>query len=261
MHRYPRIQTLAEKFMPAFTEQQSDILADVITEKFENNVKVSDFTELKEIVARIGEKQDRLTAAVEELVTSHQEMRESQQEMRESQQRMQDAIEKMSASIVSLNENQTVLFENQNQMQKDIGSIKATVGNLNKNVSGLGESLGYSLENEAYRLLPAYLERKHNIKLSEPMLRRYVYDQEVNILGVGTKDDEPIILVGEAKARLGTNHFAQLWHHVSLVHKAQEEGEIAEGEVIPIFVTHMARQQAVRKANREEVMIVHSFEW
>ncbi|MEM7533845.1 MAG: hypothetical protein AAF639_16795, partial [Chloroflexota bacterium] len=242
--------------------------------------------EMRESQQEMRESQQEMRESQQEMRESQQEMRESQQEMRESMQKMQESIvllnknqeemresqqemresmQKMQESIVLLNKNQEVLFESQQEMrqemQKDIGTLKKNVENVNKNVFGLGESLGYSLENEAYRLLPAYLEREHNIKLNNPMLRSYVEGQEVNILGTGTKDDKPIVLVGEAKTRLATGHFEQLWRHILLVKKAQEKGEIAAGEIVPIFVTHMARQQAERKAKRDGVMIVHSFQW
>ena len=76
------------------------------------------------------------------------------------------------------------------------------VSNLAQEMGGLSRSVSYSLENEAYRQLPAYLEAEHDIVLDERMVRTDVDGEEINIFALGHRGDVPIVLVGESKLQL-----------------------------------------------------------
>ena len=120
---------------------------------------------------------------------------------------------------------------------------------------------GYALKNEAYRMLPAFLEKEHGITVERRFIREYISEHEVNLFSEGHQHGEPILIVGESKARLSTNDFKQLYKNVDAVRQAQEDGTLPDYRILPIFITHMARPQAVRAAKEEGIVIVHSFEW
>ena len=76
------------------------------------------------------------------------------------------------------------------------------VSNLAQEMGGLSRSVSYSLENEAYRLLPAFLETEYDIVLEERMVRTVIDDEEIDLFALGQRDGVPIVLVGETKLQL-----------------------------------------------------------
>lgn len=75
---------------------------------------------------------------------------------------------------------------------------------LRAELGGLSRSASYALENEAYRNLPALLERTLGIKLSSRMIRTEIADEEINVLAFGSRlgNGREVVVVGEAKLQL-----------------------------------------------------------
>ena len=68
-------------------------------------------------------------------------------------------------------------------------------------------TVGYRLEDEAFKALPGLLQRDFGITVEERLIRRYVTDNtgvamEVNIFGKGSRNGESLTIVGEAKSQL-----------------------------------------------------------
>jgi len=109
-----------------FNVDQASVLSEVITEAYNDIVKVSDFRELKEIV----------------------------RELAESQKKTEEAIRELTA-----------------ETQKAIKELATGLQNNRSDLGGLSKSFSYALENEAFRLLPEYLKKKHGIEITEKFIR------------------------------------------------------------------------------------------
>jgi hypothetical protein len=128
-----------------------------------------------------------------------------------------------------------------------------------KELAGLAKSVGYSLENEAYRALPLFLKEHHGIELSEKFIRTDIEGQEINILARGKKDGKDVMVVGEAALRLDKSNrhkFAQLETKLYLVTK-----NYPGLTIIPIMITHYAPKNILQMAKEKGVIVVQSFEW
>ena len=64
------IAALTRRFEQVFEPRQAVVLAEVITEARDDEVKAGDFTELKSIVARLAEAQGRTEARLEQLAVA-----------------------------------------------------------------------------------------------------------------------------------------------------------------------------------------------
>ncbi|MCX7852880.1 MAG: hypothetical protein N2383_08855, partial [Caldilineales bacterium] len=144
-----------------------------------------------------------------------------------------------------------------------VGRLTEVVDNLAGEVGSLSRSMSYALENEAYRLLPALLEREHGIILHERIIRTEILGEEVNFFARGERNGQPVCLVGEAKLQLDEKRyhkrekvFSQLQARVEVVRKLYPDCE-----VIPILVTHFARPAFLKEAQELGILVVQSYEW
>lgn len=217
------VQTLTRRFERVFEPQQAVVLAETITEAYNDLVKTSDFNELKAIVKNLAEAQQRLA---------------------ESQQR---------------------LAESQESTDAQVKELTRVVSNMGQELGGLSRSMSYSLENEAYRALPAYLREQHGITLSERIVRTDIGGEEVNFFALGERNGAPIALVGESKLQLDERRnsrreaeriMAQIEDKVEAVRQLYPEREI-----VRLLVTHYARPAIRQFLEEHNILVVQTFEW
>lgn len=129
---------------------------------------------------------------------------------------------------------------------------------------GVTASVGYALENEAYRLAPRVLADRYGVTLAEKLVRSTVRGEEVNLLGRGRREDREVWVVGEAKVRLDVGRgqkgardiFTQLETKVAAIR--QEHGDV---EVVRVLVTHFATPEFLALARERSTVVIQSFEW
>ncbi|MBV7339083.1 hypothetical protein KFU94_64875 [Chloroflexi bacterium TSY] len=233
-------EALTNHLTKEFTQSQATLLSKVITDAYTDLVKTGDFNELKEIVRDLGAAQTRTELRMDELAEAQKRTEQRMDELAEAQKRTEIAM----ASLAETTE----------RMSKDLAATRSEL-------AGLSSSFGYALENEAYRSLPQFLQEEHGITVDRRFIREYVRDREINLLAEAHQDGEPILIVGESKTRLGADDFRQLFDNIEAVRQAQADGELPNYRILPLLITHMARPQALRRADREGVIVIQSFEW
>jgi hypothetical protein len=218
-------QQIKERLKGPFEEQQAGVLAEVIVEATHESqkelVKASDFNELKDIVKGLGIKVGELA---------------------EAQKRTELKVEE--------------LAEAQKRTEIEIRTLVKVVDKTSTDLGGLSRSVGYALENEAYRALPGYL-KNFGVELTEKFIRTVIDGEEINILGKGNRDGQEIIIVGEAELKLtSVGKLKKFERKVNTVKK-----KYPTKEIFKIFVTHFARPEIIEKAREKGTTIVQSFEW
>ena len=205
--------------------------------------------ELIEAQKRIEHRVDKLEIAVQELA--------------EAQKRTEQRVDKLEITVQELAEAQrkteqrvNELAEAQKKTEQEIAKLTRELQGVKKQVGGLSRSVGYALENEAFRHLPSFLKRRYNIEVIDSLIRTYVGEEEINVFGKAKKDDKEFYIVGEAVLKLDDrSKLKKLWDKVSVVR--EEFGE----DVIPIIVTHFAKPDILERANKAGIIVVQSFEW
>jgi len=209
-----------------FESRQAQVLAQVITDAYSELVKTSDFNELKEIVGELAEAQKRTELRVEELA-------QAQKELAEAQKRTEESL-------------QSLIHEHQ-ETRRQLG--------------GLARTVGYGLENQAYKSLPRLLERDFGIVVTEGLKRRWVRDNEgeeieVNIIGEGERDGKKITIVGECKSHLSKNKVD------AFVRRKLERLEGVFDEIFPLIVTHMTSSADVEDyVEKQGIALYYSYDW
>jgi len=207
--------------------------ADEVEEKTKTiTVGRSDFNELKAVVKRIAEAQERteqrleaLTVAQEnvaaaqektetrlEALTRAQEKTETRlealtraQEKTETRlEALTHAQEKTEARLEALTIAQERTERSLNDLIKDHKSVKKQLG-------GLSMDVGYGIEDKMIPHLPAFAKMEFGVDLTQVDRRNVIYPtgkyDEVNLYGEGSRDGEDIFIIGEAKAQPGKKDF------------------------------------------------------
>jgi hypothetical protein len=137
-----------------------------------------------------------------------------------------------------------------------IDKLEKRVDDLAKQVGGLAITVGYTLENEAYKALPTLLLRDHGLQVIGRMKRGYAVDAkgnayEVNILGEAQRDGQRLTIVGGSKAQLSKQEINRF------VRRKLRPLQRIYDTVFPIIVTHMTTSPDVERYARERGITVY----
>ena len=163
-----------KKLESVFKKNQASILAEVITDAYNELVKTSDFNELKGIVKALAEAQNRTEARMVELA--------------QAQSRTETRVEELAQA--------------QKATEKEIRMLVKGFRETRGELGGLSRSVSYGFENEAYRMLPKFLEETYGILVKKKLIRTEIGGKEIDIFGMARKNGQDAVVVGEVKLRL-----------------------------------------------------------
>ena len=137
------------------------------------------------------------------------------------------------------------LVEAQKRTEEAVFHLSKRLDNTKPQLGGLSATVGYTLENESYRYLPALLEREHGLVVEGHLYRDYLTDEkgrdvEINILGRGQKEGQQVLILGESKVQLSRKHVDSFLR--TRVRSVSTTGL----SVFPLMVCHMVTQKDVR---------------
>jgi predicted nuclease with TOPRIM domain len=232
------VADLTAKLIRVFPPNQAEVLAEAINDAYQDLVKTSDFTELKGLVRNILVIQERTEIKVEELAGA-------QRELAEAQTRTEVKVEE--------------LAEAQKRTEVEIAKLTEAQRETRQTVGSLANTFGVALENEAYRNLPAFLEREHNLTVTKRMIRHQIGGEEIDFLAEAKRGKTPALIVGESKTTLAAHDVTQLLRKAEVV-KANYKKRNGH-EIVPVMIVHRAREKEIRNAKKKGVIVVQSFEW
>ena len=227
-----------------FPPQQAEVLAEVITDAYNSLVKTSDFNELKGIVRELAQVQQRTEQRVDTLAMRVEELAEAQK-------RTEQRVDTLAMRMEELAQQVSIVARGLTQVRSEVG--------------GLSRSMSYALENEAYRMLPAFLSREHGLEVVNRLVRTEVAGEEINLFGRARRNGREVLIVGETKLQLDerrANHQEERDVLAQLARKVEVVREQFPGvEIAPLLITHYARPTFVQRAREEGVIVAQSFEW
>ncbi len=221
------------KLSQAFKPTQAKLLAETIVEAYNGLVKSEDFHELKSIVREIAETQKELAIAQQHLAMAQQRTEQRVEELAVAQQRTEQSL--------------TKLIKEHQETRKQVGGIATTVG--------------YSLENKAYKILPQLLQRDFGLVVQGRLKRGYLKDLqgkelEVNIIGQALQDGKMITIIGESKSQLSKPKVDEF------IRKRLRRLEGVLPTCFPILITHMISSSDVEEyANQKGIALYYSYDF
>src|SRR3989338_10389855 len=220
-------KTIKIELEKVFRPKQASVLAKVILNTYSELVKTDDFNELKEIVREQGQ---------------------NVKELAEAQKRTEARIEELANA--------------QKRTEEEIRTLTKTVKNVQKNLGGLSHTVGYHLEDRAYKTLPLLLKRDLGIEVEGRLIRRFfVYGRgkkdEVNIYGRGIKEGKEVIIIGESKSQLSKDDIDDF---LDIVDRVTDYTKSADKENVLIAVSYSVEPDIEEYAKKKDIKIYWSYE-
>jgi|SRR3989338_4442138 len=154
------------------------------------------------------------------------------------------------------------LAEAQKRTEEEIKKLTKTVKNVQKNLGGLSHTVGYHLEDRAYKTLPLLLKRDLGIEVEGRLIRRFfVYGRgkkdEVNIYGRGIKEGKEVIIIGESKSQLSKDDIDDF---LDIVDRVTDYTKSADKENVLIAVSYSVEPDIEEYAKKKDIKIYWSYE-
>ena len=220
-------KTIKIELEKVFRPKQASVLAKVILNTYSELVKTDDFNELKEIVREQGQ---------------------NVKELAEAQKRTEARIEELANA--------------QKRTEEEIRTLTKTVKNVQKNLGGLSHTVGYHLEDRAYKTLPLLLKRDLGIEVEGRLIRKFfVYGKgkkdEANIYGRGFKDGKEVIIIGESKSQLSKDDIDDF---LNIVERVTDYTKNADKENVLIAVSYSIEPEVEEYAKKKNIKVYWSYE-
>ncbi len=229
--------------------------------------------ELAEAQKRTEERLDELTERVNSLAEVQKrtedrlnELAERVNSLAEAQKRTEDRLNELAERVNSLAEAQkrtedrlNELAEAQMETEKKLAKLIGEHQKTREQIGGLSHSIGYLLEDRAYKGLPEILKKRYGIEVTEPLRRDYIKIGrnrylEVNILGKGKKDGREIYIIGECKTQLKKKDVDKFLRHIKNIE------DYFKGDKFLVIVAYQASPPVAEYIREKGINFVYSYE-
>ncbi len=149
---------------------------------------------LAQLREQVGQLEERV-ARLEEAVTR---LAEAQARTEERVGRLEEAVAQLAEAQARTERRVEELAQAQLDVQKAIYSLAQQVGRLS-------EVIGFTLEDLAREVTPAYLAQHYGIRVGELERRFFTVggeEIEIDLYGEGWRDSEPVVVIGEVRSRI-----------------------------------------------------------
>ena len=195
---------------------------------------------LEKVVAELAEAQkrteERLSAFEKQTEENFNRVWKAINELAEAQKRTEEEIRQLTARM--------------DQFERRLEKVE-------DRLEGLSDTVGYTLENRAYKALPEILTR-YGIEVKDRLLRRYVRvgkkERQLNIYGYGRRNGEKVLILGEAKVRPSKKEISRF----EKLCRALEEQEGLP--VFRLFVAHDFPPAIEEDLHRRGILPVWSYD-
>jgi len=211
---------------------------------------------LSETMQSLTDAQNRTDASLKKLADAQNRTDASLEKLAEAQNRTEISIKELTTAQNRTEARMEELADAQKHTEITVANLVKKVDNLGAELGGLSRSMGYAMENEAYRKLPMHLKERYGIEIRDRMIRLLLDGDEINFFAHAKKDGQDVVVVGEAELKFSSvGKMKNLKNHVSVVQKHYSQ------PIIPMIITHFAMPQALAAAKKKGVIVIQSFEW
>jgi len=223
-------------------------------EELSDTVKREDFNRLTDIVARLLEAQEKTDKSIKELT-------QAQKKTEQRVSRLEKIVEELAQAQKKTEQRVEELAQAQRRTEERLEELIGEHQKTREQLGGLSATVGYRLEDEAFKALPELLKRDYGIVLQERLKRRYIRDNrgrmmEVNIIGKGKRDGKIITVIGEGKSQLSKNDVDRF------IRRKLKQLEGVFEEIFPVLVTYMISQPDVEEYTKKKgIALYYSYDF
>ena len=145
---------------------------------------------------------------------------------------------------------QKELTRAQQETQRELRQLARVVG-------GLSDTIGYGLEDIARVVLPSYLKNHYSIEVKKfrrkvfPLNGRHI---EIDLYAEGIKGEERVVILGEAKSRIGVGNLKRF------LRKTERVLPLLKRKAYRVMLGYYIHPHASELGEREGVILVASYE-
>ncbi len=215
---------------------------------------------LAELQARTQEEVSRLVHAQARADEQARRVEHALAELAEAQRRTEERVARLEHALAELAEAQRRTEERVGHLEGAVVRLadaqartEQVVQQLAQQVGRLSDAVGFTLEELARELAPAYLTERYGIQVASLERRFFTVDGEeveVDFFGEGTRDGEPVVVLGEARSRIYGRDVE------SLARRARALAPQLTGTPVPVLFGFVVHPSAVEVAARTGVLVV-----
>ena len=193
--------------------------------------------QLAEAQRKTEERLDQLTERVDQLAEAQRRTELEIQKLTERMASFEKRMETFEERMDKFEKRMDKFEKRMETFEKRMDKFEKRMANFEERLEGVSNSVGYGLENTAYKYLPSVLKRDLGIEV-EGRLRRLYMDVagkriQINIFGYGRKKDSGrVMIIGECKVRMSNR---ELNTFMKRVKKIEEQEGV---KVFPLVVAH-----------------------
>ncbi len=245
-----------EELKQALGEEPARKLARVLTTLYtdlQNTATRQEFAELREVVRDLVEAQKRTEARIEELAEAQTRTEARIEELAQAQERTEQRLEQLTIRVDQL-------AEAQRKTEEEVRLLARQMRETRQQLGGLAMTVGYRLEDAAFKTLPNLLARDFGVTVKDRLRRTFVLDNqgkhiEVNVFGGASKNGEKAFVVGEAKSQLNKNDIDQF------IRRKLKRLEGAYDNLVPLLIAYMITSPDVEAYARQKgIGLYYSFD-
>ena len=182
-------------------------------------------------------------------------MNELAEAQKKTEQRLNELAEAQKKTEQRLNE----LAEAQKKTEEELRKLIEEHRETRQQLGNLTHTVGYVLEDRAYKGLPPLIMRDFGIEVIENLRRSYIEIskdkyEEVNILGRGRKNGKEVWIIGDCKSQLKKTDVDEF---LNLVKKIEP---FLKGEKILIAVTYQTSPPVRKYIAEKGIKLYFSYE-
>jgi len=207
----------------------------------------------------------KLEVTVAELAEAQKKTEQRLNELAEAQKKSEERLTRLEITVQELAEAQkrteqrlNELAEAQKRTEEELRTLIGEHKKTREQLGGLSHTVGYILEDRAYRGLPELLKRDFGVQtislkrdFIEIAPKKY---EEVNILGEAQKDGKRVWIIGDCKTQLKKKDIDEFLELVKKIDKS------VKGEKILLSVTYQTSPPVRAYAQEKGVKIYFSYE-
>ena len=219
--------------------------------------------ELSEAQKHTEERLEKLAVRMEELSEAQKRTEQRLAELSEAQKRTEQRLAELSEAqkhteerLEKLAVRMEELSEAQKRTEESLFKLTHRVELVEDRLEGISDSVGYSLENEAFKALPALLQERHGIAVQGRLVRRYIGERQLNIFGRARRDGQELVVVGECKVRPSrkeVDRFLKITQRLA--------DQLGWDHMIRLFVAHDFPPTVEEHLRDRDVLVFWSYEF
>ncbi len=215
------------------------------------------FRRVWQAINELAEAQKKTEKRLNELAEAQKRTEERLNELAEAQKKTEERLNELAEAQKKTEERLNELAEAQKKTEEVLRGALKRLDRLEERVEGLSDTVGYTLENRAYKALPGILS-KYGLKVEDRLLRKYVKvrgkERQLNIYGYAKLNGERVLILGEAKVRPSKKEISRFEKLCKSL--AEKEGL----PVFKIFVAHDFPPSIEEELHKKDILPIWSYD-